>query len=202
MNKESQNKEEDKKTISNFKDTDKKSLVPKSSAGAEKKHKGQMSEYGIQMLEKQSIKKVYGVSEKQFKKYVEQAQKSAAHIKLSPAQIIYNSLERRLDNIVFRMGLTKTRRSARQMVSHGHILVNGRKNNIPSHKVEIGDVISIREGSKNTKLFNDYLERFKDLITPNYLEVDASKLQAKVLSLPKEIEAGFDFAKVLEFYNK
>lgn len=176
--------------------------VSSKSSGPERKRKAKKSEYGEQMAEKQSIKRVYGVSEKQFKNYVLDAQKSTIHTKITPAQGIYNNLERRLDNIVYRTGLAKTRPLARQMVSHGHILVNGRKNNIPSHKVVINDVISVREGSKNTKLFNDYQERFKDLITVNYLEVDAPKLTAKVLAYPKEIEAGFDFAKVLEFYNK
>lgn len=168
----------------------------------EKKHRSQLSEYGTQMREKQNIKKTYGVSEKQFRNYVVQAEKLASHSKVTPALEIYQSLEKRLDNVVFRMGLAKTRPFARQMVNHGHILVNGKKLDIPSHKIRISDVISVREGSKATKLFSDYIERLKDLVTPNWLEIEPNKLSAKVTAFPKEIEAGFDFAKVLEFYNK
>lgn len=189
------------KNVNNKAGADTKKPTTKS-AGGERKRKSQLTEYGIQMKEKQSIKKVYGVSEKQFRAYVDKAQKSATHTKITPAQGIYNNLESRLDNVVYRMGLAKTRPFARQMVNHGHILVNGKKLDIPSHKVKIEDVIAVREGSKNTKLFNDYKERFADLITPNWIEIDLNNLQAKIISLPKEIEAGFDFAKVLEFYNK
>ncbi len=172
-------------------------------AQAEKKRKPNLSEYGIQMAEKQKIKKDYGVSEKQFYNYVNLAQKNTVNTKIAPALGIYIALESRLDNIVFRMGLTKTRRAARQMVSHGHIIVNGKKINIPSHKVRINDIITVREGSKNTKLYGENLPgKEKDFFTVNWLALDIAKLEAKILAFPKEIETGFDFAKVLEFYNK
>lgn len=169
---------------------------------AEKKRKSNVSEFGIQMAEKQKIKKVYGVSEKQFVGYVNNAQKSTTNTKIAPALGIYIGLESRLDNVVFRMGLTKTRRAARQMVSHGHIIVNGKKINIPSHKVRIGDVISVREGSKNTKLYTELPAKDRDFFAPDWIALDIAKLEAKILALPKEAESGFDFAKVLEFYNK
>ncbi len=181
--------------------TEQKTKTP-SKAQAEKKRKSNVSEYGIQMIEKQSIKKTYGVSEKQFVGYVNLAQKSTENTKIPPSLGIYLALESRLDNVVFRMGLAKTRRAARQIVSHAHILVNGKKINIASHKIKINDVISIREGSKNTKLFTDIPAKDKDFFIQNWLALDVAKLEAKIISLPKEIEAGFDFAKVLEFYNK
>lgn len=171
-------------------------------AQVEKKRKANISEFGIQMAEKQKIKKEYGVSEKQFYNYVNLAQKTTVNTKIVPALGIYIGLESRLDNVVFRMGLTKTRRAARQMVSHGHIIVNGKKINIPSHKVRINDIISIREGSKNTKLYIELPVKDKDFFTVNWIVMDIAKLEAKILALPKEVEAGFDFAKVLEFYNK
>lgn len=169
---------------------------------SEKKHKSQLSEYGIQMREKQKIKNIYGVSEKQFVGYVNNAQKISSVAKTIPTLGIYTSLESRLDNIVFRMGLAKSRALARQIVSHGHIIVNGKKINIASHKVKVGDIIAVREGSKNTKLFVDIGARLKDFTFQNWLTMDPVKLEAKIAALPKEIEPGFDFAKVLEFYNK
>lgn len=168
----------------------------------ERKRKTNLSEYGIQMREKQKIKKDYGVSEKQFVSYVKYAQKSTINTKIAPALGIYIGLESRLDNLVFRMGFTKTRRAARQMVSHGHILVNGKKIDIPSHKVRINDIISVREGSKNTKLFREIPANERDFSPVAWISLDISKLEAKILALPKEIEAGFDFAKVLEFYSR
>ena len=170
---------------------------PPGKLDSEKKHRSQVSEYGVQMKEKQKIKNIYGVSEKQFSTYVKKSEKAE-----SPALSIYVALESRLDNIVFRMGLTKSRSLARQIVSHGHIIVNGRRINIASHKIRVGDIISVREGSKSTKLFTDSSSKLKDTATPNWITLDAVKLESKITSLPKEVEAGFDLAKVLEFYNK
>lgn len=175
---------------------------PPGKLDSEKKHKSSISEYGMQMREKQKIKNIYGVSEKQFLSYVKGSEKSAALSKIHPTLAIYIALETRLDNIVFRMGLAKSRALARQIVSHGHILVNGKKLNIASHKVRIGDTVSVREGSKSSKLFTDLNTKLKDYSAPNWITFDLNKLEAKVVSLPKEIESGFDFTKVLEFYNK
>ena len=166
---------------------------------SEKKHRSAVSEYGLQMKEKQKIKNIYGLSEKQFASYVKASEKSSDVI---PTLAIYLSLESRLDNLVYRMGFAKNRALARQVVSHGHILVNGKKINVASHKVRLGDVVSIREGSKATKLFSDLNNKLKDFTAPNWITLDAAKGEAKLTSLPKEVESGFDFAKVLEFYNK
>ena len=169
---------------------------------SEKKHRSQFSEYGQQMREKQKIKQVYGISEKQFVAYVNNAQKTTVTTKIAPTLGIYTSLETRLDNIVFRIGFAKNRALARQMVAHGHIMVNGKRISIPSHKVKVGDVITVREGSKATKLFAEFPAKEKDFSQVAWLATDAAKMEAKVLSLPKEVESWFDFAKVLEFYNK
>lgn len=168
----------------------------------EKKRRSPISEYGIQMKEKQKIKNIYGVSEKQFVSYIKNAEASAANTKVAPALGAYINLETRLDNVVFRMGLAKSRALSRQIVAHGHIIVNGKKINIPSHRVRVNDVIGVREGSKNTKLFNEAVNKLKDFASPDWLTLESSKLEAKVVSLPKEIEGGFDFAKVLEFYSR
>lgn len=169
---------------------------------SEKKHKSSISEYGMQMKEKQKIKNIYGVSEKQFVAYVKNAEKAFLINKIAPTLGIYIGLETRLDNVVFRMGLAKSRSLARQIVSHGHIIVNGKKINIPSHKVRVGDVISVREGSKSNKLFNEIQNKLKDFNGSDWMALDSAKLEAKITSMPKEVEAGYDFTKVLEFYNK
>ena len=175
---------------------------PPGKLDSEKKHKSPVSEYGQQMKEKQKIKNIYGISEKQFVSYVKNSEKNVKNTKIVPTLAIYLALESRLDNVVFRMGLAKSRSLARQMVSHGHILVNSKKINIPSHKVKVEDIISIREGSKVNKLFNDLANKLKDFVTPNWISFDIVKGEAKIIALPKEVEPGFDFAKVLEFYNK
>lgn len=169
---------------------------------SERKHRSPVSEYGMQMREKQKIKNIYGVSEKQFVNYVKNAEATTQNTKIPPALGLYLNLETRLDNVVFRMGLAKSRALARQIVSHGHILVNGKRINIPSYKVRLEDVVSVREGSKNSKLFTETPSKMKDYSSPSWLALDIAKMEAKATSLPKEIEAGFDFAKVLEFYSK
>jgi small subunit ribosomal protein S4 len=175
---------------------------PPGKLDSEKKHKSPVSEYGQQMKEKQKIKNIYGISEKQFVSYVKNSEKNVKNTKIAPTLAIYLALESRLDNVVFRMGLAKSRALARQIVSHGHILVNGKKINIPSHKVRVEDIIAIREGSKVNKLFSDLANKLKDFNAPSWISLDIAKGEAKINSLPKEVEAGFDFAKVLEFYNK
>ncbi len=175
---------------------------PPGKLDSEKKHKSGISEYGIQMREKQKIKNIYGISEKQFVNYVKDAEKNTIITKISPILGVFINLETRLDNVVFRIGLAKSRALARQIVNHGHIIVNGKRINIPSYKVKIGDIVSVREGSRNTKLFTEVNSKLKDLSTPSWLIMDVAKLEAKMTALPKDIESGFDFTKVLEFYNK
>jgi len=169
---------------------------------SERKHKSTLSEYGEQMKEKQKVRNIYMISEKQFANYVQSATKKTINHTISPALQLYQSLEERLDNIIYRLGLAKSRALSRQIVSHGHITINGRKINVPSYKVRINDVIAVREGSKSTKLFTDLVNKLKQHTMPNWLEFDTAKISAKILSTPSEIKDTFDLAKVLEFYSK
>ena len=159
------------------------------------------SEYAFQHNEKQKAKMVYGVSEKQFANYVKQALEKKASRAVSA---IYESLGLRLDNAVARLGLAPTRLAARQMVSHGHITVNGRKVTVPSYKLSIGDVIGIRKGSMDKALFASFEERFKTITVPAWLAFDFSAKTATVQGMPK-MEGGntlFDLGAVVEFYSR
>jgi small subunit ribosomal protein S4 len=175
-------------------------------SGTEKKQHGKKggrrggSEFGLQLIEKQKAKYTYGVSEKQFGNYV----KATRTGKLSPSAGLYQALERRLDNVVFRIGLVHSRAFARQAVSHGHILVNGRRLTIPSYSVRENDVIGIRPGSKDNGIFRELAEKLKDRRAPNWLEVDPLKFTATVKGLPsyKDKEPNLNFESILEFYNR
>ncbi len=159
------------------------------------------SEYAFQHNEKQKARMVYGVSEKQFVNYV----KAAIEKKASRAvAAIYESLELRLDNAVARLGLATTRLAARQMVSHGHITVNGTKVTIPSYKLSMGDVIGIRKGSIEKPLFASFDERFKSITVPAWLGFDAKAKTATVQGVPKMEVGGtiFDLGAVVEFYSR
>ncbi len=158
-----------------------------------------LSEYGTQLVEKQKIRFSYGISEKQLSNYV----KKATHIKgAGTAEKFYESLESRLDNAVYRMGLGASRRATRQMVSHGHFLVNGKRVTVPSYELKIGDVIGIREGSKGSKLFENLADRLKDYTAPAWIAFDIAKTEGKILAKPKNIETFLDLNAVLEFYSR
>ncbi len=172
--------------------------------GAQKKRGRGPTEYGRQLLEKQKVRVTYGLSEKQFSSYVAQAMKTHATADITPADVLHRALELRLDNIVARLNLAPTRRAARQMVSHGHITVDGRKTTIPSRLVHIGDVIGIREGSKNLPLFENFEVRFAELTLPSWLTWDAKKMQGGVENMPSTesaLPAG-DLSTVLSFYSR
>lgn len=164
--------------------------------GVKQHHK--LSEYGEQLLEKQKLRAYYGVLEKQFSKTVHQALKS----KGKSEDILVQSLERRLDNVVFRLGFGSTLREARQMVNHGHILVNGSKVDIPSYKVEIGDLITLREKSRKIKAYADNFTN--SIISVDYMEKDINSFSGSVTRMPKaeEVPIEVKFTKVLEFYSK
>lgn len=157
------------------------------------------SEFGIQLIEKQKARFTYGISEKQFSKYAKVALTAEA-----PTQKLFRSLEGRLDNALFRGGFAKTRSQARQMASHGHALVNGRRVTIPSIQLKEGDVISVREGSKTSALFTDISERMKTLAAPAWLEMNPDKSEAKVVGVPTYVptEHVFDLGVVLEYYSR
>lgn len=162
------------------------------------------TEYGRQLLEKQKVRVTYGLSEKQFSAYVAQAMRTHASAEITPIDVLHRQLELRLDNVVYRLGLTPTRRAARQMVSHGHITVDGRKTTIPSRQVYIGDVIGIRDGSKALPLFENFATRFAENPLPNWLTWDVKKMQGGVQTMPTAESAtpAGDLSTVLSFYSR
>ena len=157
------------------------------------------TEYGIQLMEKQKIRFSYGITERQLSNYV----KRASHVKgAGTVEKFYEELELRLDNVIYRMGLASSRRGARQMVSHGHFIVNDHKVTIPSCALKAGDIVKIREGSKDKKLFENLANRLKDYNPPAWLVFDVNKLEGKVLEKPKNTESFLDLNAVLEFYSR
>lgn len=166
-----------------------------------KKRKRQkpLSGYAQQFIEKQKVRFMYGISERQFSNYIK---KAVAHKGVPAVEYLFELLERRLDNVVYRLGLTHSRRLSRQMVSHGHITVNGKKTTIPSCQVKVGDVIAVREGSKKSVLFSDMVNKTKDYNCPNWLTFNAESLSGKVQGKPKNVEGYVDLNTVLEFYSR
>ncbi len=158
-----------------------------------------LSEYGTQLIEKQKIRFSYGITERQLSNYVKKATLSKEG---NSAEGLYHGLESRLDNAVYRMGLAVSRRGARQMVSHGHFMVNGTRVTIPSYELKSGDVIKIREGSKTSKLFTDLPTRLKDYSSPAWMNFDTGALEGKILDKPKNTESFIDLNAVLEFYSR
>ena len=158
------------------------------------------SEYALQLQEKQKVKFVYGVLEKQFHRYY----MKAANMKGITGENLLQLLERRLDNVVYRLGLAKTRRMARQIVVHGHILVNGKKVDIASYELKVGDVISVKEKSRQIPLFATLREQGAKRTVPEWLELDAENLSGKVVALPKreDIDLTIEEHLIVEFYSR
>lgn len=156
------------------------------------------TEYAVQLKEKQKAKFVYGVMEKQFYKLYEEASRKDG----VTGENLVQYLERRLDNVVYRLGLVKTRKQARQIVSHGHILINGKKVNIASYRIKAGDVVAVAEASKNIAIIKEAVEEGK--ATPSWLEFDASKFAGKVLQNPNRDVVDFELneALIVEFYSR
>ena len=164
------------------------------------KRRGAKSEFGKQLLEKQKARYSYGVSGGQFTNYVKSALKS----KGDNAKNLLGILEGRLDNVVLRSGFALSRSAARQMVAHGHLCVNGKIVNIPSYQVSIGDVITIREGSKNKVIFSKIDEEIKNIKLPSWLSLNVEKKEIRVEGQPSTdtTELLFDVRSVLEFYTR
>jgi len=157
------------------------------------------SEYGAQLIEKQKTRFSYGISERQLSNYV----KKASHIKgAGTAEKLYEGLEFRLDNVIYRMGLGNSRRATRQMVSHGHFIVNNQRVTIPSYELKSGDVVKIREGSKSKKIFQNLAENLKDYNSPAWVSFDLNSMEGKILDKPKNTEGFLDLNAVLEFYSR
>ena len=161
--------------------------------------RGSISEYGTQLREKQKLRFMYGMTERQFSNLFKRAGKIKEGTHGTNFMIL---LERRLDNMVYRLGLATTRRQARQLVNHGHIMVDGKRVDIPSYEVKVGQVISVREKSKNLEIIKNAVEAV--VARPSYVEFDADKLEGSLTRLParEDMNADIDEALVVEFYNR
>ena len=158
------------------------------------------SEYGKQLNEKQKVKFIYGVLEKQFHGYYEKAESK----KGITGEIMLQELERRLDNVVYRMGFASTRREARQLVNHGHFTVNGKRCNIPSAQVKVGDVVAVCQKSQSSVKFKALLEEFGKKATPQWIERAADSIEGKIVALPVREDIDFEVAEnlIVELYSR
>lgn len=159
------------------------------------------SSYGLQLIEKQKARFTYGITAKQFGRYIKEVIDSKT---IHAPEELYKKLETRLDNVVYRMGLASTRRFARQLVSHGHIILNGKKNTIPSAQMYEGDIVAVREGSQKTNAFKEAIERSKTFTMPNWVTFDIDKMTGKVTKLPTLVgqDVLFDLGQVIEFSKR
>lgn len=159
------------------------------------------SDYNTQLLEKQKVRFTYGMTERQFHNYVKESSKVSG---MTPAERLYQMLESRLDNVVYRLGLAPTRAAARQMVSHGHVLVNDKRVKVPSHQVRIDETVSVRPGSSDKGMLVEFEERFQKLTVPAWLQFDVKKKAAKKTAQPDVAEAHglYDFTGVIAFYSR
>ena len=179
--------------------TDKCAFVRRSYApGQHGANKKKVSNYGVQLREKQKAKRIYGVLESQFRTYYEKAE----HIKGITGENLLKLLELRLDNVVYRLGYGASRNEARQLVTHGHFLVNGKKVDIPSYTVKAGDVITVREKSRASELFKTFAENPKTL--PKWLSGDVATFTGKVEAIParEDIDVPVNETLIVELYSK
>ena len=174
--------------------------IDKKSNRQSKRANKKISEYGLQLREKQKAKFIYGVLEKPFHNYYEKADR----MKGMTGTNLMTILESRLDNVVFRMGLARTRREARQIVDHKHVLVNGKCVNIPSYLVKAGDTIEIKENAKSSQRYKDILEVTAGRLVPEWLDVDQENLKGEVKELPTRemIDVPVDEMLIVELYSK
>ena len=171
-------------------------VAPGQHGAARKKQR----EYGMQLREKQKVKRYYGLLEKQFNNYFREADR----LEGMAGENLLVLLERRLDNAVFRMGIGDSRKETRQIVLHGHILVNGKKVNIPSYRLRVGDVVSVAENSRKSERMKNFIESMQKLSAPKWLELNANDAAAKVVALPvrDDIEQSFNEQLIVELYSK
>ena len=157
-------------------------------------------EYGMQLREKQKARRYYGVLEKQFKGYYEKAEKMEG----ITGENLLILLERRLDNVVYRMGMADSRREARQLVIHGHFRLNGQKVNVPSMIVRAGDVITLREASRSSEKFKTLIEGLNTRVIPKWIDLDKDQVSAKINALPTREDVDFPFEEhlIVELYSK
>jgi small subunit ribosomal protein S4 len=172
--------------------------------GPQRKRKGgSASEYKKSLIEKQSLKKWYYLSERQFKKYVKETLEKMGKVENVSAELI-KKLEKRLDNVIFRLGFAKSRIHARQLVNHGHFLVNGKAINIPSYQTKKGDIISIKESKKKKPAFNDLAVQLKKQAVPVWLELNKEKFEGKSVGEPtlEEVKPPAEISLIFEFYSR
>jgi small subunit ribosomal protein S4 len=162
--------------------------------------RSRISERGIQLREKQKARFSYGVFERQFRRFFDEAQKSPS----ATGENLLILLERRLDNVIYRLGFADSRAQGRQIVRHGHIMVNGRKTDIPSFLVKSGDVIKWREASTKTEYYKRVAEESEEKVIPSWLSLDKESMTGRVLNLPSkdDIEAGFNEKAIVEYYSR
>ncbi|MCK5459867.1 30S ribosomal protein S4 [Candidatus Parcubacteria bacterium] len=168
-----------------------------------KRGRTKATEYSLQLREKQKAKRIYGILERQFKKYYEKALK----IKGDIGENLVNFLEMRLDNVIYRSGIAKSRRQARQIVGHGHFIVNKFKTDIPSFQVKIDDIIKLKSSKKDKLFFKEAMNELKNTKNgevPSWISFDKEKMEIKILSKPdiKDMEYGFNTKMIIEFYSR
>ena len=165
-----------------------------------KQSRRKQSEYAMQLTEKQKVKCIYGVLEKQFRTYYKKAEKMEG----KAGENLLILLETRLDNVVYRLGFAKTRREARQLTSHGHFTVNGQKVDIASYRVKPGDVIAVREKSRSSAKFKALVEELGATATPKWLEKEKDSFEGKVIAMPQRDDIDYEVAEhlIVELYSK
>ena len=162
------------------------------------KKRAKVSGYGKQLLEKQKVKKIYGILERQFSNYVEEASQKVG----DTSKILLNYLEARLDNVVYRLGLASSRAAARQVVNHGHVTVNGQKVDIASYRVKVGQVVALSDRAKKKKLFEGISEKLQKVEAPAWLGLDSKTAGGKVLNTPTVENPNFNPKAIIEFYSR
>lgn len=162
--------------------------------------RGKLSDYGLQLREKQKVRRIYGIMERQFRLYFEKA----SRMKGVTGEVLLQLLERRLDDVVFRMGFAANRREARQLVRHGHFLVNGRSSDIPSHLLRPGDVVEVKEASKENTVIAESLSVAEHRGIPDWIEFDAKGLKGTFVRIPtrEEIQLPVQEQLIVELYSK
>ncbi len=155
------------------------------------------TDYGLQLIEKQKVRVMYGLRERQFRNYVDKALVTA-----QPAHTLFQLLESRLDNVVYRAGLAPTRRMARQMVGHGHFVVNAKRSTVPSHMLTEGDTFSVREGSRTSVMFTELDRTLKGYSLPAWVSFDAKGMKGTVTGTPANPDPFLNFQSVIEFYSR
>lgn len=181
--------------------TQKFAISAERSAKNKRRGRGRQSEYGKQMLEKQKVRITYGLTERQFRNYVRKALVTKG---ARPTDRLHELLELRLDNVVWRLGLTATRRGARQMVAHGHVMVGGKKSRVPSQALAAGDSIAVRDGSKEHGVLVGFAEKFAERPLPSWLSWNVKAMEGSVKERPTAASAdqAGDLVAVLSFYTR